>query len=53
MQQHYLNQERGGAGESTQGDGTGYSWKHFTDNCNACLGGNTNSYGPDNLFDDP
>ena len=53
MQQHYLNVERGGPGESTQGDGTGYSWKHFTDNCNACLNGNTNSYGPDNLFDDP
>ena len=33
--------------------GTGYSWRHYTDNCQACTTGNTNSYGPDNLFDDP
>ena len=39
--------------DSSHGDGTGYSWRHYTDNCNACPGGNTNSYGPDNLFDDP
>jgi hypothetical protein len=39
--------------DSNNGDGTGYSWQHYTDNCNACPSGNTNSYGPDNLFDDP
>lgn len=39
--------------DSANGDGTGYSWRHYTDSCNACPGGNTNSYGPDNLFDDP
>ncbi len=39
--------------DSSQGNGEGYSWRHYTDNCNACPGGNTNSYGPDNLFDDP
>jgi hypothetical protein len=39
--------------DSNNGDGTGYSWRHYTDNCQACPSGNTNSYGPDNLFDDP
>eukprot|EP01043_Picozoa_sp_COSAG02_P038715 COSAG02_NODE_3005_length_7570_cov_3.554812_6_plen_216_part_00 len=39
--------------DSNNGNGEGYSWRHYTDNCNACPGGNTNSYGPDNLFDDP
>jgi hypothetical protein len=39
--------------DSSNGNGAGYSWRHYTDNCNACPSGNTNSYGPDNLFDDP
>ena len=45
MQSHYA--------DSNNGDGTGYSWRHYTDNCNACPSGNTASYAPDNLFDDP
>lgn len=45
MERHYA--------DSTQTDSTGYSWRHYTDNCQSCLTGNTNSYGPDNLFDDP
>ena len=39
--------------ESNNGDGTGFSWRHYTNTCNACPSGNTNSYAPDNLLDDP
>eukprot|EP01047_Picozoa_sp_COSAG01_P023002 COSAG01_NODE_1384_length_10514_cov_17.435046_12_plen_93_part_00 len=41
MQRHYS--------DSSQGDGTSFSWRHYTDNCQSCSTGNTNSYGA-NLF---